>query len=93
MSAARPASASSSARGTSPSASIASCGHAGRHSPQRVHASSTMRTMAPSTATASAGHTRTQAIQATHESGLILKSTRQPAGALRLSEQRRARAP
>src|SRR2546429_3602651 len=73
MSAARPDSASSLARATSPEALIASCGHAGRHSPQRVHVSSTIRIWVPSTATASAGHTRTHAMQATHSPGSILK--------------------
>src|SRR5437762_8608730 len=69
-------SANSSARVASPTAMMASWGHAGRQRPARVQASSTIQTLCSSTATASEGHTRTHARQATHNSGSIRKSTR-----------------
>src|SRR2546425_3712468 len=77
-------SANSSARVASPTAKMASWGHAGRQRPTRVQASSTIQTFWSSTATASEGHTRTQARHAAHNSGSILKSAGAPARRERL---------
>src|SRR5688572_21989820 len=67
------------ARPSSPDTITASCGHAAKHSPQRMHASSTTWTSglgpSPATAMASVGQTRTQARQATHRSGSMAKFT------------------